>query len=576
LARKPASVLEKRPISRPVSNHEADLMQAQVYPDAWARYLKLAVDAHPFDTRGREYEVAIIRDESERIVIPKGAQMGLTTVFLIRTFHWLTRRKWKHLYLLPLKTGAIPFVQGRMDRIIDSNLQLKRQFASVDNRLHKQTSRGVNLYIRGTNIWTELREIPIDVLVMDERDKMIEENVPEAEARLDGSNIARIVELSTPTNKGHGVDSEDAWGASDQHRWYVPCPHCSRRQTFTVDENVWIGDSADECYVFCKYCREKITDLQRAAANEFGSWEADRPNGDIRGYHINQLHSPTKPIAGSRGFMDNYFRGQSDAKRLRAWWNNNRGEPYSAPGDKFTPELLDKCRGDHTLGGLAPVPYHIGVDVGSVLHVSASFVSGKKRIKWRMFILSGKDAQQRDMWGQLRAWLDTLGSFVLLIDAEPERTKAADLSRDYPGRVWIAFEKDRPTFSEVAQWDKATYGESSAVRIDRTMAFDSVIQSYLNGNTILSADARDIGEPMPTRPYNGFYFQMCQMARSEEEEHDKNGNVVGTFARWRANKNKDHWHHADMFEWVAMQGEATLHIPAEVGEIFARSGNFIG
>ncbi len=43
--------------------------------------------------------------------------------------------------------------------------------------------------IRGTNIWNELREIPADVLVLDERDMMVEDNLPEAFARLDGSIV---------------------------------------------------------------------------------------------------------------------------------------------------------------------------------------------------------------------------------------------------------------------------------------------------------------------------------------------------------------------------------------------------
>jgi hypothetical protein len=161
--------------------------QVRVWPDVWAEELKLKVDGHPFSVKGREFQIQIIRDESEWIIMPKGAQMGLT-IFLVRTFHWIVNRGWHHLYLMPLKTGAIPFVQGRIDPIISSNDELAKRFKSVDNRLHKQTVENIALRIRGTNIWTELREIPSDVLVMDERDKMVEDNIPEAMARLDGSD----------------------------------------------------------------------------------------------------------------------------------------------------------------------------------------------------------------------------------------------------------------------------------------------------------------------------------------------------------------------------------------------------
>jgi phage terminase large subunit GpA-like protein len=113
-------------------------------PDVWASQLRLQVGGHAFSLEGREYERAILRDESPWIVIPKGAQLGLTTVFLIRSCHWATHRRWHHLYLLPLKTGAVQFVQGRLDPIIDSNPGLKSEFQRVENRTHKQTQGGVN------------------------------------------------------------------------------------------------------------------------------------------------------------------------------------------------------------------------------------------------------------------------------------------------------------------------------------------------------------------------------------------------------------------------------------------------
>jgi phage terminase large subunit GpA-like protein len=151
---------------------------------------------------------------------------------------------------MPMKTGAVPFVQGRLDPIIDSNRSLKEHFRAVDNRLHKQTIDNIALRIRGTNIWTELREIPADVLILDERDMMVEENLPEAFARLDGSSIQRVVELSTPTAPGHGIDSQDGWHASDMRRWWVPCPHCRRFQVITFAANVepWLAarEEADQ------------------------------------------------------------------------------------------------------------------------------------------------------------------------------------------------------------------------------------------------------------------------------------------------------------------------------------------
>jgi hypothetical protein len=543
-------------------------VMSQVWPDAWAQELRLKVDGHPFSVVGREFQIQIIRDESDWIIVPKGAQMGLTTVFLVRTFHWIVKRKWHHLYLMPLKTGAIPFVQGRIDPIIASNESLAKEFKSVDNRLHKQTVADIALRIRGTNIWTELREIPSDVLVMDERDKMVEDNIPEAMARLDGSMIKRIVELSTPTAPGHGVDAEDGWHVSDQHRWFVPCPHCNRRQVFTVDENIVIGDSADDSFLRCAYCKKTITDRQRGELNAVGSWEPMNVGGSKRGYHISQLNSPTQTIPG---FMRNYFDGQTDSKKLRAWYNNNRGEPFVAEGDQITVELLDKCRGKgHQTGGIPNGPVFVGVDVGSFLHVRANYLDRFGRaISWAFIIF--RDKPGVSMWAQLDEWLENLPTFVCVIDAHPEKSQAKELARKYFERVFIGFSQDRPDQAETAVFNDPKPGEVGKVNIDLCAALDNVINRLMTGRLVLPADAREIGEILPRLPYNGYYNHLIQMVRVEEE--DTKGRDV---ARWLKNKNPDHWHSAEMFADVAALQKPYLIVQPAVGQVLAAAGGFVG
>jgi hypothetical protein len=569
VARKTRKIPANTLVLPPLPGGLSQRLAAHVNPDEWALLLKLKVDGHPFDMRGREFQRDIIRDESEWIVMPKGAQLGLTTIFLVRTFHWIVKRKWHGLYLMPLKTGAIPFVQGRIDPIIASNEELARIFKNVDNRLHKQTVDDIALRIRGTNIWTELREIPADFLVMDERDKMIEDNIPEAMARLDGSNIGRKTELSTPTVPGHGVDAEDAWHASDQHRWYVPCPGCSRRQTFTVDENVMIGDRPEECYVYCSYCKREITDTDRAAINEFGTWEPDNPGGSKRGYHISQLNSPTKTIAG---FMENYYLGQTQPKKLRAWFNNNRGEPFVSAGDQITPDLIQRCipRSGHQWGGIPDGPVFVGVDVGNVLHVRADYMDRHgDLIGWMWKIIADKPG--KDMWAQLDEFLGGLSYFTAVIDAHPEKSEAKRLALKYHKKVWIGFEKDAPDQAETAVFNDPKHGEVAKVNIDRTVAFDTVITRMLQGRQVYPSDVTELGELMPRLPYNGFVYQLCQMAATEDE--DAKGRMV---RRWIKNRNPDHWHHAEMFKEIASLRKPGVTITPAIGEIFARSGSLVG
>jgi hypothetical protein len=514
----------------------------------------LRVDARPFSLEGREYVRQVIRDFSPEIVIPKAAQMAFTITFLTRSLHSVVERKWNGMYLLPLKTGAVPFVQARIDPIIESNAYLDAKFASVDNRLHKQTTDRVNLYIRGTNISSEVQEVPVDFEIWDERDRMVEENLEDARHRMDGSQVKKLVQLSTPTVDGHGVYSDDAWPLSDQHRWEIACPACGRYQCLNFDDkeldytNLKLGDTADECVLECAYCKYAFTDLERKTANATGRWVAANPNGLLRGYFINQFNSPTQSLWE---IMRGYYAGQTDQRKLKAFWQQNMGRPYSAPGDRITVELLDKCRlRGYSLGGIPTSSIHLGIDVGNVIHVWAYMQDRQKRnYVWQVKLFRE--------WSQLDKFLGSLISFVGVIDAHPEKSKARELCMKYHGKLFMGFEQDRDQQGEIATWDNVKPRQVPEVKIDRTLAFDTVISHMMNGATVLPANARELGEAMPMKPWNGLYHHLIQQVRVEEE--NTKGQLI---ARWKRNKNPDHWHHAMMFATVALLKNAPLQVPA--------------
>jgi Phage terminase large subunit gpA, ATPase domain len=532
-------------------------------PDEWAVGMDLKVDGKPFSLEGREYIRQVIRDYSPEIIIPKAAQMAFTVTFLTKSLHNVAERRLNGLYLLPLKTGAVPFVQARIDPIIESNAALSTKFASVDNRLHKQSVDGVNFYIRGTNILRELQEVPVDFEVWDERDHMVEENLPDARHRMDGSHFKRLVILSTPTVDGYGVYGDDAWEYSDQHRFEIPCPGCGRFQVLNFTEsslnysNLKLGDTADECVLECAFCHREISDQERPGLNKLGRWTPMRLDGKIRGYHISQFNSPTQPL---REIMSGYFKGLRDQRIYRSFWNQNMGLPFTAAGDRVTPELLDKCRqSGYLLGGLPNSSLSIGIDVGTTIHCWCwHFGTNRRKMLWNIKMFRN--------WSDLDKFLSSLNSWVGVIDAHPEKSKSYDLAQKYHGRLWIGFSDDRPQAHEMANYSILKFGEPGYVTIDKTMALDNFIRDMIDGNVILPPNARDLGEEMRSKPYNGLYHQLTQMVRVEEE--NLRGNVV---ARWRKNRNADHWHHAGMFATVAALQAPQLHIPSALASAMNRT-----
>lgn len=564
-----------------VSRAEARAVQSLSWPDIWAEDLRLEVDAHAFDMRGREFQRAIVRDESKSIIVPKGAQLGFTTLFVLKSCHAVVVRHKSVLYLLPLKAGSISFVQSRIDPILASNKSLANEFTSVNNRGQKVTAKGVKWNIRGTNIASELREVPSDVLVLDERDVANEDNLDDAYARLDGSDYARVYELSTPTVDGHGVYGPDGWASTDQMRWWVACPHCSSYQVINFDENVlpFLGENVKQSETACRcsHCKKTLTDADRADMNASGKWVPDVPGADKRGYHLSQLNSPTKTLADPQlGILVNYFLGQVDNRKLKAFYTLGLGLPYASPGDQFTMELMDKCRRSYELGGIPDGPVRIGIDVGHDLLYVSMFVRVKGvRKLWQVRIITGEGGMSK--WDVLeRDVLRAIPNWLCVCDAHPDKEAVEALSKKYNGKFWMGFEKDRPEQKETAAFSPIKYGEPAKVNIDRTMAFDSLIKNYIDGNTILPRGARELGEYMPKLAYNSFYHHHFQMVRVEQA--DAQERIV---ARWvntkgSSGKKPDHFHHSDMFALVADMKDAPLDVPAETGALFAAAGGLIG
>jgi len=516
----------------------------------------LKVDGKPFTLDGGEYIEQVIRDTSPEIVIPKAAQTRFTVTFLSRSLHWITQRGWHHLYLLPLKTGAIPFVQARIDPIIDSNNFLSDQFHSVDNRLHKQTRTAINLYIRGTNIKSELQEIPVDVEVWDERDRMIEEladgtdPLEEARHRMDGSKVRKLTMLSTPTVEGYGVYADDAWGDSDQHRWEIPCPGCGRFQVLTFEDNLKLGDTFLDCVMECAHCAHVFEDEERIALNREGRWVPHNPDGRLRGYHISQFNSPTQPL---HEIMKAWYAGQTEIRKLKSFYNQNLGLPYTAPGDKITPQVMDKCRQPgYTMGGIPNSSLFVGIDIGTLIHVVSLHLDRfNRKMLWDMRLFKEFD--------QLDRYLSDMISFNAVIDAHPEKHAARDLAVKYHGKLWLGFSDDRDQNEEIATYNKLKVAEGGKVRIDRNLALDQVSYDFMHGLSILPPDARDLGEPMPKKQYNGLYHQFNQLVRIEQT-NTKGVPVV----RWVKNRTPDHWHHAWMFARVACLRAPSLIVPAGI------------
>ena len=133
------------------------------------------------------------------------------------------------------------FSQQRIDPLIEESPALREKVAPARSRdsgntvLSKEFPGGI-LVMTGANSAVGLRSMPVRYLFLDEVDayppSADDEGDPVAlaEARTRTFSWRRKVFLaSTPTIKGLSR-IEREYEASDQRRFFVPCPHCGERQ----------------------------------------------------------------------------------------------------------------------------------------------------------------------------------------------------------------------------------------------------------------------------------------------------------------------------------------------------------
>jgi phage terminase large subunit GpA-like protein len=119
------------------------------------------------------------------------------------------------------------------------------------------------LYLRGARLTSnvegvkkdsaKLRSIPVDKVVMDERDLMANAAVDMAIERMSHSAIQEYVSFSTPTVPDFGIDKE--YQESTQHLRFIKCTHCGTETCLEVEfPNCITLDNRR----ICRKCKQEI------------------------------------------------------------------------------------------------------------------------------------------------------------------------------------------------------------------------------------------------------------------------------------------------------------------------------
>ena len=300
----------------------------------------------------------------ERVVFMKAAQLGATEMGSNWIGYVIHHAPGPMMAVWPTVEMAKRNSKQRIDPLIEESSALAELIAPARSRdsgntiLAKEFRGGV-LVMTGANSAVGLRSMPVRYLFLDEVDGYpldVEgegDAISLAEARTRTFARRKIFIVSTPTISG-ASSIEREYEASDQRRYFVPCPHCQHRQWLRFEQLRWDKGSPESAAYICEACDTAISEHQKTWMLENGEWRA-MAEGKTAGFHLSSLYSPVgwrswREIAAAWEAAINKESGSAAA--IKTFKNTELGETWVEEGEAPDWQRLVERREDYRIGSV--------------------------------------------------------------------------------------------------------------------------------------------------------------------------------------------------------------------------------
>ncbi len=281
----------------------------------------------------------------QRIVFMKAAQVGATEAGNNWIGFAIHHAPGPMLAVQPTVELAKRNSRQRIDPLIEESAALRERVKPARSRdagntmLSKEFAGGI-LIMTGANSAVGLRSTPARYIFLDEVDaypaSADEEGDPVslAEARsLTFAHRRKVFLVSTPTIRGLSR-IEREYDASDQRRFFVPCPHCHQFQWLKFERLRWEKGRPEAADYHCEGCERPIAEHHKTAMLEAGEWRATATAADpgTVGYHLSALYSPIGWLSWER-IVRAWEAAQGSDEAIRAFKNTILGETWVESGE---------------------------------------------------------------------------------------------------------------------------------------------------------------------------------------------------------------------------------------------------
>jgi phage terminase large subunit GpA-like protein len=271
------------------------------------------------------------------------------------------------------------------------------------------------LIMTGANSAVGLRSMPARYLFLDEVDAYPGDVEGEgdpillAERRSATFQRRKILLVSTPKTRGRSR-IEREYEATDQRRFFVPCPHCGEQQTLELANLRWPEGRPREAEYACSHCGSLIGERHKTAMLERGEWRATADGaGRTAGFHLSSLYSPVGWFSWADA-AEMYEQAQTVPDLMKGFVNTVLGLPYEEEAEAPEWQRLYERRESYRIGIVPECGLFLsaGVDVQKD-RIEVEIVAwGRSKESWSVdYRVIDGDTARPEVWSKLDALLAT-------------------------------------------------------------------------------------------------------------------------------------------------------------------------
>lgn len=302
-------------------------------------------------------EMMSVGSTASRIVLMFASQLGKTEALNNLIGYTADYAPAPILMVQPTLDMVKKASKQRLAPMIAESPSLRAKFATgksrdASNTLFEKEFTGGMLLLATSGSAASLASMPIKVVLLDETDRYEETEEGSAselaETRTANFSDRKIVLTSTPTIKGES-EIEAEYEASDQRKYYVPCPYCKHKQLLWF-KNLRFDKSNPSVVTYeCEECHTHIEEHKKTWMLGNGEWIAKFPDRPVRGYWLNSLYSPVGFSSWSY-IVDRFLRAKDRPERLKVFTNTILGETWEVRGEAPDYEQIYRRRENYVSG----------------------------------------------------------------------------------------------------------------------------------------------------------------------------------------------------------------------------------